>query len=269
MISLWIGQTQPTIAQVRTEQFCKRPSATAADGSIPECVLLAGRRSLTVIGQGQVTAPADTAMLEFAIGDRGSSGSEADSPGVSLQTTKRITENALSPTVNALIAAGVPASNITIQTSPLQNPKLLVQLDKPTQDKVQQVVLTVDQSLASNKQIFLQSISAGYAVNTCEPLQRSARRIALQDAQSQLTTLAQDLKIQPGELLSVTMMPFTASRTAISCGSKVAVPVSPLSLTSEESTPPYNPSDKPEVQVRSQVSVTHAIKAGDRSSPKK
>jgi hypothetical protein len=160
-----------------------------------------------------------------------------------------------------LKSAGVPSSNIKIQTSSIQNPKVLAKLNKPTQEGIQKIVLTVDQSLKSNQQIFLQSIGAQYSVNSCEPLERTARRIALQDAQKQLTTLAQDVKVQMGELLSVTVLPLTGSSSSVGCGTKIGVPTTPFSLTTDEATPPYNPSDKPEVQVRSQVSVTHAIKS--------
>jgi uncharacterized protein YggE len=262
-IGLWIGQ----IPMAQAEPLCQLADnrTIAATPNAPECLSLpqtgVGRRSLTVVGQGQVTAPADSALLEFRFGSRESPNSaEADSPGLSIQDARKISEAALKPTVNALTAAGVPARNITIQTSSIQNPKLLVKVDKPTQAQLQQVVLTVDQSLKAGKQLFLQSVGAAYAVDRCEPLERSARRIALQDAQRQMTTLAQDVRVQLGELWSVTVLPLVGSAASVGCGTKVGVTASPLSLTTDETTPPYNPSDKPEVQVRSQVSVMHGIK---------
>ena len=263
MVSLCLGQMQVA----RADLSCKLadsgnlPIAGNAEACIGATQAGVGRRSLTVLGQGQVTAPADSALLEFRFGSRESpSSAEADSPGISIQDARKISETALKPTVNALTAAGVPARNITIQTSSIQNPKLLVKVDKPTQERLQQVVLTVDQSLKSGKQLFLQSVGAAYAVDRCELLERSARRIALQDAQRQMTTLAQDVKVQLGELLSVTVLPLVGSAASVGCGTKVGVSTSPLSLSTDETTPPYNPSDRPEVQVRSQVSVTHAIK---------
>jgi hypothetical protein len=68
------------------------------------------------------------------------------------------------------------------------------------------------------------------------------------------------ISVQLGELLSVTVLPLQGSSNSTGCGSKVGVPNMPVSIVIDDATPPYNPSDPPEVQVRSQVSVTHAIK---------
>lgn len=264
----WTAQLQPVTADSSNhpELLCQVPSTGLAP--IPhgqECVRSVTQRSLTVVGQGQVTAPADTALLEFRLGSRESLGpSESRTPGVSLQTAQQATEETLKPIIKALTDIQVPARDITTQlTNSLQSPKLLVRLEKPTQERVQQVVLTVDRSLQANRNLFLQGIGAGYAVNNCQPLERSVRRIALQDARRQLTALSQELNVQLGELLFVTAYPLTGSASSVSCGSKVGVPAGVLSEAIDETTPPYNPADKPEVQVRSQVSVTHAIKTSN------
>lgn len=244
-----------TYAQTTAPGYC--PPETAAPGCHT------GRRSLTVIGRGQVTATADTAIMEFRFASRDSSVSETLSPGLSLPAARRQTEGALQPAITALQTAGIPARNITLQTYSVQSPKLLVVVDKPTQDGLQELVLQVEQSLATSQTIFLQGIGAGYAVNTCEALERSARRLALRDAQRQMATLAQDVNVALGELLSVTVLPLVGASASVGCGTKAGMPVSSFPFTSEETTPPYNPADKPQVQVRSEVSVTHAIQ-GDR-----
>ncbi len=225
-----------------------------------QCANWSGRRSLTVVGQGLVTAPADTALLEFRFGKREQSRTDNNSPELSIQAARQFTETALQPVVNALKKKGIPASHITIQTGSIQNPKLLVKLDKPTQEGIQDIALTVDQSLRSSQQLFVQGIGAGYSVNRCAPLERSARQIALSDAQNALTTLAQDVAVGLGEILSITVLPLVGPINSVGCGTRIGVPMSPLSFTSDELLPPYNPDDKPEVQVRSQVSVTRAIK---------
>lgn len=227
------------------------------------CVPWIGRRSLTVIGQGLVAAPADSALMDFRFSSREPTNSDTSSTGLSIQTARQFTEDALKPAIDALRAAGVPASNITVQTSSIQNPKLLVRLDKPTQAGIQAIVQSVDQSLQANQQIFLQSIGAGYSVNNCETLEGSARRLALQDAQRQLKGLSQDVNVELGELLSVSVLPLVGSSNSLGCGTKVGVSTSPFSPAIDEATPPYNPSDPPQVQVKSQVSVTHAIQSND------
>lgn len=262
-VCLWVEQSQVAAAQTNLCEGLHGNSAIAQS-----CQPLAGQRFLTVIGQGQVTVPADTALMEFRFANRDQPGMGMDVPGVSIQTARQFTEDALQPVVTALRGAGIPAANINIQTSSIQNPILLVKIDKPTQEGLQQTVLTVDQSLKSSQQLFLQSIGAGYLVNNCEPLQRSARRIALQDARSQIKTLAQDVSVELGELFSVTVLPLMGSSASLGCGSKVGVPVSPLSFSTNEATPSYNPADKPEVQVRSQVSITHTIQSKDLVQPR-
>lgn len=228
---------------------------------------LLAQRSITVVGQGQVTAPADTALLEFRVSSREPlNASENRAPGLSLQVNQQVTEEALKPTVTALTSIDVPARDITVQiTSSLQNPKLLVKLNKPTQERIQQVVLTVDRSLQNSTQLFLQSIGAGYSVNSCQLLERSVRRTALRDAQNQIRSLAVEVGVQVGELLYVTAFPLAGSVTSVGCGSKAGVPTSGASLLSptelNEATPPYDPSAKPEVQLRGQVSMTYAIQA--------
>ncbi len=221
-------------------------------------------RSLTVVGQGQVTAPADTALLEFRISAREPIGAaDSNSPGLSIQDLRKFTEEALKPTVDALLKAGVPQRHILIQSSSLQNPKLLVKVEKPTQAGLQQIALSVDQSLRSQKQLFLQSIGAVYSVNFCDPLERAARRLAIADAQRQVLALAQDLSVPLGNLLSASTVPLTGSPNSTACGSKVGVALStpnPFMLpASEKSLPPYDPDELPEVKIRSQVTLTHRI----------
>ena len=220
-------------------------------------------RSLTVVGQGQVTAPADTAVMEFRISSREPVGG-GDTPGLSIAMLRQFTEAALKPTVDALLKAGVPQRNILIQSSSLQNPKLLVTVEKPNQERLQQIALSVDQSLRPSKQLFLQSIGAIYSVNFCDPLERAARRLAIGDAQRQITALSQDLSVPLGDLLSASTSPLNGAPSSTACGSKVGVPVSAANAfmlpASEKSLPPYDPSELPEVQIRSQVSLTHGIK---------
>lgn len=249
---------QKSLAQVNS--VCLGEGNSGLPGG---CAAVLGRRSLTVIGQGLVKAPADTALMEFRFSSRGSSEGSED---LSIQTARQFTEDALKPAIDALQKAGISTANITLQTGSVQNPKLLVKVDKPTQENLQKLVQIVDRSLKSKQQIFLQSIGASYSVNSCELLERTARRTALQDAQKQLITLAQDVRVELGELISVTVLPMTGASASIGCGTKVGVPTSPLSFAAEEATPPYNPSDKPEVQVKSQVSVTHAIKTKNKPS---
>lgn len=252
---------QPAAKQPTATDCSSTNSASTANkpGSCVEVVT--ERRSLTVVGLGQVTAPADVALLEFLFGSRdAATASDSATLGLSIETVRKNTEASLQPVIKALTEMGIPSRSITLQTNSLQSPRLLVKVEKPTQKGLQKTVMAVDQALKSSQSFFLQSIGAEYAVNNCQIVQRSARRIALRDAQEQLTSLAQDVNVQIGELLSVTVMPLEGSSNSTGCGSKVGVPNLPVPIAIDNTTPPYNPSAQPEVQVRSKVSVTRAIK---------
>lgn len=225
-------------------------------GATPSPLVLT-QRAFTVVGQGQVTVPADRAILEFQLGSRNSL-SAPEEPGVSLASAS-VTPETLQPLVTALRAAGVKAEQIEPQTSPLENPRLLVTLLKPTREQVQKVVMTVDQAVTRSQQLFLQSIGAAYSVKSCQPLEQSAQLLALADARRQMTSLAQALRMQMGEILLVTVLPLQGAASSVGCGSKVGVSSSLLVTTDETTLPPYNAAALPEVKVRSQISVTYGM----------
>lgn len=214
------------------------------------------RRAIAVIGQGQAIAPADTALLEFRFASR----APIEPPQPNTTTNGSLpTEVLLKPVVDALLAIKVPAESIEIQTSSLENPKLLVTINKPTRERLQEVVKVANSALQASDSLFMQGIGAEYAVNDCQPLEKAARSAALKDAQSQVTSIASEMGVQLGSLLLVTVYPIVSPPSVSACGSKVAVPVSPLFSTGEGA-PPYNPSALPQVNVQSQINVTYEIK---------
>ncbi|MFB2917991.1 MULTISPECIES: SIMPL domain-containing protein [Aerosakkonema] len=252
--ALWMGAIKNSNAQSSAFSI-SQPS----NGSTPDS--LVNRRAISVIGQGLVTAPADTARLEFRFANRAPV--EPPPPATTLtpapENPSLPEEEPLKPVVDALVGVKVPQDNITIETSSLENPKLLVKIDKPTRERVQEVVKVASSALKGSDALFIQGIGAEYAVNDCQPLERTARRIALKDAQSQVSSIALEMGVQVGELLLVTVYPIVSPASVSACGSKIAVSTSPFAGFSD-STPPYNPSAPTEVQVRSQIGVTYAIK---------
>jgi uncharacterized protein YggE len=244
--------------------------AQPSNGLAPQ--LVTTQRAITVIGQGQVAAPADLALLEFTFGNRGSF-EEAPTTGSvteSIEERRKQIEQSLKPIVDALVAAKIPARSITLQTNSFETPKLLVTIDRPTRERVQEIVLTTDRATRTNRQFFIQSTGAAYNLRNCQPLERAARKIALSDAQGQMRSLAADLNAQLGELLFVTVFPLSGLPAAFSnCGSKVGAPADNPLFASPDTLPPYDPSDPTEVVVRSQVSVTYAIQPEAASGNRK
>lgn len=233
-------------------------TAQALDNFTPQ--LMTSQRAITVVGLGQATAPADIARLEFRFASRQPFTPSALGPlRLPVQQARQVTEEALEPVVEALVAIEIPENNIEIQTSSIENPRVLVTLSRPDRDRIQQVVASASGAVGNNETLFLQSIGAAYALNDCRPLERTARRAALSDAQNQANGLATDLGVQIGDLLFVTAFPISSpSRSFSNCGSKVSDSSVPFPGV-DEAAPPYDPSAPVEAQVRSQVSITYKI----------
>lgn len=229
----------------------------ATDSSTPPFII--DRRAIEVIGQGQATVSADTARLEFRFISRAPSTPPPVAPAGSEPETPSLPgEELFAPVLNALKEIKVPTERIEIQTISEENPKLLVTIDQPTRDRLQEVVKAVNSSLKNSNSLFIQGIGAEYAVKNCQPLERAARSAALRDAQYQGKSIALEMGVKLAEVLYVRVYPIVSPASVAACGSKVAVSVSAF-FTDSEAIPPYNPADLPEVKVRSQISITYAI----------
>lgn len=215
--------------------------------------LVINQRAITVVGQGMATAPADTARLQLIFTRNNPFGS-SDATGLS-NTSMLARENILQPVVKALTAIKVPAEAITVQISSVESAEMQILIEKPTPTRVQEVVLTADRTAKTQGQLFLQNTGAQYLVRNCLPLENTARRNALADAQNRVRSLALSLAVQLSELLFATEFPVAGTPHNFSaCGSKVAA------TTSRERFPPYDPAAPTEVQIRSSISLTYGIK---------
>lgn len=230
--------------------------AQPVNGQTPQ--LVTTQRAITVVGQGQVTAPADRAQLEFNFG---SQVEETTDSTESITDRQQRIEKMLQPIVDAVVDQEVPRRDIQLRISALESPRMLITLrGKPSREKVQELVVAVDRATKANRQFFLQSIGAAYSVSNCQPLEQVARRIAFQDAQNQARLMLGDLNLEVGDILFVTVYPLSGYPAAFSnCGARVSSPAIGLGIPTEDSLPPYNPSDAIEVQVRSQISITYGI----------
>ena len=216
-------------------------------------------RSITVLGQGQAIAPADLAQLEFLIADRTALNSLNDAvpDGLNLNRSPMRTDR-LQPIIAALVAIGIPKDAIAVQPSTVDSAELIVQINKPARQRVQQVVLTTNQAAQTN-QLLIQRVGAEYRINNCQPFENVARRAALQDAQRRIQALATAAQVTPGELLQITEFPIAGTPAAFSrCGSQVAGASNPFEQPSQDP-PPYDPGAPTEVQVYSRVSLTYAL----------
>ncbi|NEU78593.1 SIMPL domain-containing protein [Nostoc sp. UIC 10630] len=252
------------------------------------------RHSLMVIGQGVVKVPADTADIELVFSSESSNGESETQPS-SLPQTRRIsspsspslleqqdratsptlflnyktvaesspskkslTKATLQPVVNSLIAKGISADKIQVQINPNSsenNAKILVRLEKPTRDRVQEIVATANKATSQIDNLSVKTVGVEYAVNDCQALQSSVYQSAMKDAQSRAQALATAMSVKL-DVPSVAEPFYTLFYP--SCSSKTGVPLP--SFASFLLSPTYNPDAPAEVEMKKDIFVTYTTK---------
>ncbi|MEH1956816.1 MAG: SIMPL domain-containing protein [Nostoc sp.] len=237
------------------------------------------RHSLMVIGQGVVRVPADTADIELVFSSGGSNDQLETQPSSlpqtrrissptlllnyktaaeSLPNKKSLTKATLQPVVNDLVAKGIRADKIQIQINPNSsenNAKILVRLEKPTRDRVQEIVATANKSTSELENLSVKSVDVEYAVNDCQALQSSVYQSAMKDAQSRAQALATAMGVKL-DTPSVAEPFYTLFYP--SCSSKTGVTLP--SFASFLLSPTYNPDAPAEVEMKKDIFVTYTTK---------
>ncbi|MEH2078555.1 MAG: SIMPL domain-containing protein [Nostoc sp.] len=237
------------------------------------------RHSLMVIGQGVVRVPADTADIELVFSSGGSNDELQTQPSSlsetrrissptllfnyktaaeSLPSKKSLTKATLQPVVNSLLAKGISADKIQVQINPNSsenNAKILVRLEKPTRDRVQEIVATANKSTSQLENLFIKNMGVDYAVNDCQALQSSVYQSAMKDAQSRAQALATAMEVK---LSTPSVAEPFYTLFYPSCNSKTGVPLP--SFASFLLSPVYNPDAPAEVEMKKDIFVTYTTK---------
>ncbi|MGJ5631303.1 SIMPL domain-containing protein [Nostoc sp. CALU 1950] len=237
------------------------------------------RHSLMVIGQGVVRVPADTADIELVFSSGGSNNELETQPSAipearrlssrtlllnyktaaeSLPNTKSLTKATLQPVVNSLVAKGIRADKIQVQistNSSENNAKILVRLEKPTRDRVQEIVATANKSTSQIENLSVKSVGVEYAVNDCQALQSSVYQSAMKDAQSRAQALATAMEVK---LSTPSVAEPFYTLLYPSCSSKTGVPLP--SFASFLLSPAYDPDAPAEVEMKKDIFVTYTTK---------
>ncbi len=237
------------------------------------------RHSLMVIGQGVVRVPADTADIEFLFSSGGSNNNLETQPSSlgsvrrisspilllnyktvaeSLPSKKSLTKATLQPVVNSLVAKGISADKIQVQlntNSSENNAKILVKLEKPTRERVQEIVATANKSTSEIENLSVKSVGVEYAVNDCQALQSSVYQSAMKDAQSRAQALATTMGVKLGtpsvaEPFYTLFYPSCNSKTGVTLPSFAGFLLSPA----------YNPDAAAEVEMKKDIFVTYITK---------
>ncbi|BDI18518.1 hypothetical protein ANSO36C_43200 [Nostoc cf. commune SO-36] len=237
------------------------------------------RHSLMVIGQGVMRVPADTADIELAFSSGASNDELQTQPSAfpeahrkssltlllndktaaePLSDKKLITKATLQPVVDSLVAKGIRADKIQVQINPNSsenNAKILVRLEKPTRDRVQEIVATANKSTSQIENLSVKNVGVEYAVNDCQALQSSVYQSAMKDAQSRAQALASAMGVKL-DIPSVAEPFYTLFYP--SCSSKTGVPLP--SFASFLLSPVYNPDAPAEVEMKKDIFVTYTTK---------
>ncbi|MBN3961107.1 SIMPL domain-containing protein [Nostoc sp. NMS8] len=237
------------------------------------------RHSLMVIGQGAVRVPADTADIELVFSSGGSNDELQTQPSAFPETRrlssltlllnektpteplpnkKSLTKATLQPVVESLIAKGISADKIQVQintNSSENNAKILVKLEKPTRDRIQEIVATANKSTSKLENISIKSVGVEYAVNDCQALQSSVYQSAMKDAQSRAQALATAMEVKLGtpsvaEPFYTLFYPSCSSKTGVTLPSFASFLLSPA----------YNPDAPAEVEMKKDIFVTYTTK---------
>ena len=171
---------------------------------------------------------------------------------------KSLTKATLQPVVNSLVAKGISADKIQVQINPNSsenNAKILVRLEKPTRERVQEIVATANKATSQLDNLSVKSVGVEYAVNDCQALQSSVYQSAMKDAQSRAQALATAMSVKL-DVPSVAEPFYTLFYP--SCSSKTGVPLP--SFASFLLSPTYNPDAPAEVEMKKDIFVTYTTK---------
>ncbi|NJN88092.1 MAG: SIMPL domain-containing protein [Leptolyngbyaceae cyanobacterium SL_7_1] len=213
---------------------------------------------ISVLGNGQASAPADYAGIQmvFGAGDLYPN-PETPTPPAPLR------EADLQPLVEALTALNIPADNIEVYLSASPgfppetavSPRLQVQLDNPTHSSIQRVIEAVRQLDQENDRFNLQQFGVWYSLNDCRPLEEAARRSAIEDVQIKSQSIAAAAGMELGELVAL-----SGGDVYPPLYGGYACPASPTSYIDPYSVPPpYTPFVPVEVRLTGTVTAVYEM----------
>jgi Protein of unknown function (DUF541) len=227
------------------------------------------RPIIAVTGQGYASVPADLARIDVVLTNRPPQGSEYPLPAKS--PTPRgpmpITAADLTDIVTALKAAGVPDAKIKVTINPLErsrfrytngNTAIVIELDKPTQDRVGQLIKVVNGAVANSgkpAKIYLEDVYVQYVVNRCEAVEDAAYLAAMQDAKLRAAALAKSMGVQLAEIPSVAELPFLGRfYSPCSQDSDITGTIFRRPATA------YNPQTPATVEIYREIAVTYRLR---------
>lgn len=216
-------------------------------------------RQLSVTGTGTASAPADKAaiILSYTLNYSPEASSDPNAPPPLPPT---ITEADLRPVKDALIAAGVAASDISFAPEPYntQSLRMIIRLDRPTRERLNALIDVANTVSAKDSRFYFSPSGVVFSVQSCEAAETTALQAAMTDAREQAAALSNTANVQIGDILAVTGSTTWRASSPFSsiCPNNID---DAIRYTSQYGAQPYDPSQPAEVFVDSSISVSYEI----------
>lgn len=216
------------------------------------------RRLVSVVGNGQASAPADYADLQMVFG-AGDAYFQSETP----TPLAPLREADLQPIADAIEALGIPPENIQIylgvspgMTPDLAiSPRLQVRLDSPTHRSIRQVIDAVQTVDRASDRLALQQFGTSYSLNDCRPLEGAARLSAMADAETKSQSIATAAGLEIGELVALSGGDaYPTLYGGYACPSSPTAYIDPYSVP-----PPYTPFIPVEVRLTATVTTVYEM----------
>lgn len=211
-------------------------------------IFMGDRPMITTYGRGTATAPADTAEIQLFINSTDPYAPYPSDPSIPIPEPEPMTEGKLQPVVDALVQAGVAATNITLETDTSGPPyylspgsaQITVKLSQPSQTLIDRIKSVATEASSSA------GLYYNYSNDTCtleniKALESQARSLAIEDARSRIQAMATAVGARTTQILNMAEFPsFTPFSTAC--------------------TPPAGSGgDRPEVSIELGVLMTYGV----------
>ncbi|PZO54760.1 MAG: hypothetical protein DCF15_11485 [Phormidesmis priestleyi] len=216
-------------------------------------------RQLSVTGNGTASTPADKAaiILSYVLNYYPEAPSTPNTPPPLPPTIK---EADLQPVRDALIAAGVSASDISFapEAYNTQSLRMIIRINRPTRERINTLIDVASAVSAKDNRFFFSPGGVVFSVQGCEAAAATARQAAMTNAREQATALASTANVQFGDILAVsgsTTWRATSPYASV-CPTSLDDSIRNVSLYGSQ---PYDPSQPTEVFVESSISVSYEI----------
>lgn len=170
------------------------------------------RRMMTTYGQGRANAPADLAEIRLYINSADPSAPyPAEATEEPPSPPELLTKEKLQPIVDALVKAGIAASNIRIEEEssspaysygPPGTGYVIVKLERPTQTIVD-TIKRVAGDAANETGLFYSSADALCKLNDQTQLEDRARALAIADVRKRIDSMAAAAGVRATQVLNV------------------------------------------------------------------